>query len=106
MIDRLRDRVHVKPSLIHGRGLFAARPIDDVTHIGTYKGPRAETDHDHVLWYEEDDGSMVGIAGRNILRYVNHSKTPNAQFCGPELYALQPIPTGDEITADYGKDWN
>ena len=43
--------------------------------------------------------------GQNELRYVNHSRKPNASFYGDELEALRAIRPGEEITHDYGWEW-
>jgi SET domain-containing protein len=95
----------VARSGIHGRGLFAARKIRSGTRLGAYEGPRTQEDGEHVLWLDEDDGGF-GIDGKNELRYVNHSTSPNAEFRGEELWAIRSIPEGAEITHHYGDDWD
>ncbi len=98
----------VAPSNIHGTGLFAARKITKHKVIGHYKGPivlSEEDDGDHVLWIEEVCGKVYGVDGQNEMRFVNHSKKPNAYFDGEDLVALAPIKKGDEITHNYGADW-
>nr|WP_242470281.1 SET domain-containing protein [Allochromatium vinosum] len=37
-----------------------------------------------------------------MLRWLNHSDDPNAEFDGFELYARRTIAVGSEITIDYG----
>ncbi|MEX0886151.1 MAG: SET domain-containing protein-lysine N-methyltransferase [Phycisphaeraceae bacterium] len=97
--------IRVKPSPIHGQGLFAATRIEAETYIGEYLGPRTQTDGLYVLWIEEEDGTLYGIDGQNDLRYLNHSLEPNAELEGEELYALRDIELGEEITIHYGPDW-
>lgn len=105
---RLRDSmlasiVTVGASPIHGRGLFAVRPIHRGEYIGTFDGPVAERDGRHVLWiYPEDEGEPVGRRGANSLRFLNHSKAYNAEFHGFDLYATRDIASGAELTIDYG----
>ena len=99
------ERVYVAESEIHGRGLFARVELKARDYIGDYEGPMASRNGTHVLWFENEEGEEVGISGRNSLRYANHSQTPNAEFCGYELYATAPIAPGDEITVHYGDDW-
>jgi purine nucleoside phosphorylase len=71
-----------------------------------YDGPETRRDGMHVLWvYEEDDRQWIGREGRNALRYLNHSSSPNAEFDGYQLYALRNIRAGEEITFDYGEEW-
>jgi len=42
-------------------------------------------------WIVEEDGTEHGINGRNALRYINHSATPNCAFNSDELTAIAPI---------------
>jgi len=95
----------IRRSRIHGLGLFATQPIGKGELLGVYDGPRVLEDDTHVLWVTEPDGALYGIDGRNMLRYVNHSRIPNAEFDGDELYALRTIAVGEEISADYGEEW-
>jgi len=101
-----RQRVVVRSSPIHGKGVFAAKRIRTGAHIGTFEGDRTPRDGLYVLWVLESDGSYVGIRGRNDLRYLNHSSGPSAEFRGAELYALRNIQPGREITLHYGQDWD
>ena len=105
-IERVRlDWVSVRPSRIHGFGLFAQAFIPAESYIGEYAGPTVEEDGRYVLWVEEDDESWSGVDGRNVLRYLNHNAAPNAELNGIELYALSDIERGEEITIHYGEDW-
>lgn len=103
--QRGQPRVYVDLSPIHGRGLFAARRIREGARIGEYLGPMTNRNGMHVLWIEDDDGNYVGINGKNELRYLNHSATPNAYFDGTVLYAERDIDEAEEITFHYGDDW-
>jgi len=99
-------RVEVRPSKIHGMGLFAVDRIERGAMIGRYEGPIVQDDGPHVLWITRDDGAEYGIDGQNIMRYVNHATRPNAAFYEDELYATRVIPAGAEITHHYGDDWD
>ena len=99
------DLVFVEKSSIHGKGLFAAKRIEKGRRIGAYEGPIVSKDGPHVLWLEEDDGTEFGVDGKNALRYLNHSDSPNAEFDGVELYALRKIKPREELTIHYGPDW-
>lgn len=101
----LHEGLEVRDSPIHGKGLFATQPIASGTLLGVYEGDSAHENSVYVLWVEYDDGEVVGIDGKNDLRFVNHSRTPNAEFWGDHLYALRDIPAGSEVTFDYGEDW-
>lgn len=98
-------RVRVEPSPIHGKGLFAARPLQRGQLIGVYDGPVVTEDGPHVLWLEDEaGGSWTGYDGRNEMRFMNHSREPNAEMDGLNCYALTDIRPGEEITIDYGWD--
>jgi len=100
-----RERVVVRSSPIHGKGVFAAGRIRAGAYIGTFEGDRTTRDGLHVLWVLGDDGRYLGIRGRNELRYLNHSAGANVELRGADLYALRNIQPGREITLDYGPDW-
>jgi hypothetical protein len=56
-----------------------------------------------VLWtYDSEGNVLVGREGRNLLRWLNHSDDPNAEFDGFDLYARRAIAVDEEITFDYG----
>jgi uncharacterized protein len=95
----------IKRSAIHGRGLFAARSFVPGEVVGVYEGEETSVDGRYVLWVTREDGSELGIKGRNALRFVNHSTTPNCEFSGDELAAIEPIQPGHELTCHYGPEW-
>lgn len=97
----LRARVYRGPSPIHGQGCFARVPFAPGDYIGTYAGPPATRNGTYVLWVSDDGEHWHGRSGRNLLRWLNHSAAPNAAFDGFDLYALQTIAPGEEITFDY-----
>jgi hypothetical protein len=100
----LAEYLYVKDSAIHGKGLYALVDIEAGIYLGTYDGPEVKDNGMHVLWVEEDDGSYTARDGQNMLRYLNHSAAPLAEFAGFDLYTLQPIRRDTEITIDYGHD--
>lgn len=102
----MMSRIAVATSPIHGRGVFARRRIPRGTRIGDFEGSRTKRNGMHVLWVVEEDGTTVGIRGENELRFLNHSRVPNAEFRGASLYAVRNIQPGYEITFDYGDDWD
>ena len=91
-------------SLIHGTGLFSKAAIEEGELIGLFEGTVADENDIHVLWYEEDD-TWKAMNVDNVLKFANHSKTPNVEVVGLEMYALRPIPPGEEIVFDYGDEW-
>ena len=104
---QLRDWVFTAPSGIHGTGVFAARAIRADQYIGTYHGPLAKRNGTYVLWVFDPEcpSDSYGISGRNLLRFLNHARPANARFEGPDLLALCAIREGEEITFDYGDEW-
>ena len=96
---------YVTDSKIHGKGLYAKVDIESGTFLGEYLGPEATRNGSHVLWVYDDEG-VVGRSGKNKLRYLNHSQDHCAEFEGFELYAVRPIRAGEEITINYGDDWD
>ena len=94
--------VCVRPSGIHGHGLFAAQKLQTGQWIGHYRGLVVEEDGMHVLWIEDNDARWLGYRGLSSMRFLNHSDTPNAEMRGLDCYALKEIPPGREITIDYG----
>ena len=100
------DLVEARRSPIHGKGAFATHPIEAGTHIGAYTGAPTDEDGTYVLWVEGDDGEYHGIDGDGVLRWLNHSSTPNVEFDGPQLYALRAIEVGEELTFHYGEEWD
>lgn len=96
-----RSRIYVARSPIHGKGLFARKPIPAGSCIGTVEGEWTGTDGPHVLWVDENKGFRV----RCDLRFINHSPSPNAVYYDTlEVMALRDIHPGEEITHDYCSD--
>lgn len=100
----LEELFYVQESPIHGKGLFARTHIKEGTYLGEYMGPESEDNGMHVLWVEVEEDNWVGRDGKNLLRYLNHSKKPCAEFDGFELYAMQDITPDQEVTIDYGEE--
>ncbi|NCA69662.1 MAG: SET domain-containing protein-lysine N-methyltransferase [Sphingobacteriia bacterium] len=100
--DALGRRVYRAMSSIHGQGCFARVAFAPGDWIGTYEGREVSEDGTHVLWIYDSDGRiLVGRDGCNLLRWLNHSDDPNAEFDGFDLYARRAIAIDDEITFDY-----
>ncbi len=96
---------YVMDSGIHGKGLFAKQDIESNTYLGEYEGPEAKRNGSHVLWVF-DDAKVVGRSGRNKLRFLNHCKGCCAELDGFELFTIRKVKAGEEITIDYGEDWD
>lgn len=92
---------NVRPSGIHGRGLFANQFIPAGTPLGTLEGAPTAEDGPYVLWLDETRGFRV----TNDLRYINHDAEPNAAYFDDlTVAAIADILPGEEITHHYDGD--
>jgi SET domain-containing protein len=109
-----QDRVYVKPSPIHGLGVFARRNFATgetvlvreerpVTPENPLDPEKDELEH-HCDWLEGGRQVYLGFPER----YVNHCCEPNAfmrvQDGVGHIVALRPIRVGEEVTNHYGVD--
>jgi len=101
---QLEQLFYAKDSTIHGKGLYARVKFTADDYMGEYDGPAVEENGSHVLWTQDDNDEWIGRDGQNLLRYLNHSKKPHAEFRGFELFALREILPDEEITIDYGEE--
>jgi hypothetical protein len=99
------DRIEVRQSRIHGKGIFARRRLREGQRIGRFEGDTTTKNGTYVLWLIGEDGSEIGIRGRNALRFLNHGEPPNAEFVDDELYVVRNVQPGAEVLIDYGEGW-
>jgi SET domain-containing protein len=97
-------KIEVRPSPIHGMGVFAREIILRGERIGRYVGRKTRRDGRYVLWITTKNG-WQGYNGSGRLRYLNHNACPNSEFRDLDLYALRTIRSGEEITFHYGEEW-
>lgn len=110
--------IEVRPSPIHGRGVFAARRIRTGIRIIEYTGERTghaeadaryeddEHERPHVLLFIVDDETVIDAAnGGSEARFINHSCDPNCEAVvdGDRVFieSIRDIPRGAELTYDY-----
>ncbi|MFO1304913.1 MAG: SET domain-containing protein-lysine N-methyltransferase [Burkholderiales bacterium] len=109
----------VRRSAIHGRGVFATRPIARGERLIEYKGQRVswdaamerpDSDPDdpaHTFLFELDDGRVIDARVRgNAARWINHSCAPNCITCEDDdgrvfIEAKRAIKPGEELSYDY-----
>ncbi|WP_242680975.1 SET domain-containing protein [Paraburkholderia hospita] len=115
---KMRRRISVRSSPIHGKGVFATVTILSGELVCEYKGkrvpreaamsgaPRDLAQPDHTFLFDIGDGHVIdGAVGGNSARWINHSCDPN---CVPELdgqkifiRARRKIDAGEELSIDY-----
>lgn len=112
------DRIKVRKSRVHGRGVYAIAPIRKGMRIIEYTGehlpwdeamelpPRDPKDPYHTFFFSLDNGDVIDAArGGNDSRWINHSCDPNCETNeeGDRIfvYALRSIQPGDELFYDY-----
>ena len=112
-------RIQVRPSGVHGKGVFAARAIAAGERIVEYKGeritwpealrrhPHDPSDPNHTFYFHIDDKHVIdALYGGNAARWINHACDPNCESDaqGERIYirALRDIAAGEELFYDYG----
>lgn len=99
----MESNIEIKTSSLHGRGVFARKKLKKHSYLGTFEGSETKKNSSHVLWiHDPETGKETGRLGKNMLRFLNHSARPNAEFDLWELRAVKDISPGEEITIDYG----
>ncbi len=112
-------RIQVRRSGVHGKGVFALRPIRKGEIVIEYKGeritwkqalkrhPHDPKDPDHTFYFHIDDSQVIDAKfGGNAARWINHACNPNCEsdIVGDRVYikALRAIRPGEELFYDYG----
>src|SRR5262245_237785 len=114
-------RIQVRRSGVHGRGVYAIRPIAKGELIIEYKGqmitwrqaerrhPHNPEDPDHTFFFHIDDEHVIDAAvGGNAARWINHACNPNCESDIDEerhrvfIKAVRAIKPGEELFYDYG----
>ncbi|HSN72679.1 MAG TPA: SET domain-containing protein-lysine N-methyltransferase [Steroidobacteraceae bacterium] len=112
----------VRRSGIHGRGVYATRPIRKGARIVEYVGERishAEADRRYEEKGDDDGHTFLFVVNQrtvidatvdgNEARFVNHSCDPNCESVieGNRVfvYAIRDIRPGEELGYDYSLTW-
>jgi SET domain-containing protein len=97
------ERIDVRESLVHGKGVFARSRLRKGQRVGRFEGESTTRNGTYVLWLIDEEGREFGIRGRNALRFLNHGRPANAEFRDDELFAIRNVQPGDELLIDYGE---
>lgn len=112
-------KIVVKTSRIHGRGVYAGRPLKKGERVIEYKGeritwkqadrrpPSDPDDPNHTFFFSLEDGKYVIDAnvGGNAARWINHACDPNCESSEEDgrvyISAIRDIKAGEELFYDY-----
>jgi uncharacterized protein len=111
-------RMQVRESGVHGKGVYAVRPIKAGDRVIEYKGeiitwrkalirhPHDPSQPNHTFYFHLDDGHVIDAKYKgNTARWINHSCDPNleAYQSGRRVFlkALRDINAGEELFYDY-----
>lgn len=107
--------LQVRPSRIHGNGVFVKKAVPPRRKIGeltgeiiTVREARRRAKHQEVVTIVEfEDDRALDATYDRCMRYVNHSCSPNTYMRRVnhrvEFYSLRHIRAGEELTCDYGE---
>jgi SET domain-containing protein len=110
-------RVIVRRSSVHGKGVFALRPLAAGERVLQYKGEilswrdavrrhEHEGIEGHTFLFGLSDGTVIdGSRGGNSARWLNHSCAPNCETIEDDgrifIDTVRAIGPGEELFIDY-----
>ena len=114
-----RQRIQVRRSGVHGKGVFALQDIAEGERVIEYVGevitwseaqrrhPHDPKDPNHTFYFHVDDQPGIDAKhGGNSSRWINHACDPNCEADEEEgrvfIKALRNIRAGEELNYDYG----
>lgn len=112
------NRIQVRRSGVHGRGVFVRERIRKGARIIEYKGrripwkeaqdlpPLDPKNPSHTVLFSVDEGDVIDAAvGGNESRWINHSCEPNCEAYEEDgrifVHALRGLRPGEELFYDY-----
>jgi len=104
--------IYVATSSVHGKGVFAARPLKKGEMVGRYETRKTKLtaeENPYVVEIYDDKGNLsehrIGI---NDFKYINHSTKANTDMVGDDLQmiALRDIDEDEELTWYYGDEFD
>ena len=111
----LEEFIFVKSSVIHGKGIFAAKDISKGKKILRINGEaidgdeceRREEEENNVYIFWNGDDDYIDTSMTDKIKYINHNCDFNCDVIDDEhkglmLVAFKDIKAGEELTIDYG----
>jgi SET domain-containing protein len=112
-------RIQVRRSGVHGKGVYALRPIRASEVIIEYTGeviswrealrrhPHDPKDPHHTFYFHVDEKRVIDAKfGGNASRWINHACEPNCEADEVDgrvfIKALRDLQPGEELFYDYG----
>jgi len=112
------EKIEVRRSGVHGKGVYAIAPIRKGERIIEYTGKRVPwtvamdlpardpDDPYHTFLFSLDNGDVIDAGqGGNDARWINHACDPNCETTEEDsrifVYALRRIRPGEELFYDY-----
>jgi uncharacterized protein len=112
-------RIQVRKSGIHGKGVYALRPLKAGEKVIEYTGevitwkealrrhPHDPKDPNHTFYFTLDDKHVIDAKfGGNASRWINHACEPNCESDVTAgrvfIKALRDVSPGEELFYDYG----
>lgn len=113
------DRIEVRQSGVHGRGVFATAAIAAGERVIEYKGeriswkealrrhPHDPNDPNHTFYFSLENGDAIDAKyDGNDARWINHACAPNCEAREKRgrvfIHAMRNIKAGEELFYDYG----
>ncbi|MDH4052100.1 MAG: SET domain-containing protein-lysine N-methyltransferase [Rubrivivax sp.] len=117
--SRVGRRIQVRRSGVHGKGVFALRPIAAGERVIEYTGerigwkealrrhPHDPSDPHHTFYFSLEGGDVIDAkVGGNAARWINHACDPNCEADETDgrvfIQALRDLLPGEELFYDYG----
>ena len=109
-------RIEVRESRVHGRGVYATKPIPKGARIIEYTGQRVpwedapdDENNPHTFLFGLESGEVINPEiGGNEARWINHCCDPNCEAIeeddGIFIYAMRDIEAGQELFYDYAME--
>jgi uncharacterized protein len=112
-------RIQVRQSGVHGKGVFATRPLAKGETLIEYIGeiidwpealrrhPHDPEDPNHTFYFSLEDGTVIDAnVGGNASRWINHACKPNCEADETDgrvfIRTRKNIEAGAELFYDYG----